>query len=262
MKKTLSWILITAFVFMLAGCGSKGPAANEANGGAASKVPKQSETTSDAKTLPDSYPKEILPLAADAEIFDVRENPASKGLEVMYVSDNDIDTLCDYYEGKLKDAKDLSTAQTQDGYMITAKMDGVGYTIMLSKDAMKPNPQYAGKKLVYIILSGLEGIASGSQMPEGEGEAWPPADLPGVPKFKGHIYKILREDGIIWLEIIVESADEVKSYIGELRGAGFSFDSEPDVKMDHIQFFAFKGNSILNFAYDAEENSVSIEYHK
>ena len=143
MKKILSLILMSVLILALAGCGAKGPAADEANGGTTSVEPKQSQTTGDpqkpnktvsgSKTLPASYPKEILPLAADAEILDVRENPASKGLEVMYVSDNDIDTLCDFYEGALKDAKDLSTTETQDGYTITAKIDGVGYNIMFFK---------------------------------------------------------------------------------------------------------------------------------
>ncbi len=167
MKRLLSIILMSVLILALAGCGSKEPAANKANGGTASAEPKQSqatgdpqkpqnETASDSKMLPASYPKEILPLAADAEILDVRENPANKGLEVSYVSDNDIGTLCDYYEGALKDAQDLSTNETSDGYIISANMDGVGYTIMLSKDAMKANPQYAGKVSVYIVLTGLK----------------------------------------------------------------------------------------------------------
>lgn len=51
-------------------------------------------------------------------------------------------------------------------------MDGVGYTIMLEKNAMNPNPQYAGKISVYIILTELKGISGGvPQRPEGEGEA-------------------------------------------------------------------------------------------
>lgn len=263
MKKILSIFLASVLILALAGCEAKGPLANQTNGGEASQAPKQSETVFGSKMLPAIYPKETLPLAADAEIIDVRENPANKGLEVMYVSDNNIDTLCDFYVGALKDAKDLSTTETQDGYMITAKIDGVDYTIMLDKNAMNPNPQYAGKISVYIILAGLEGISGGtSQMPEGEGEAWPSADLPGVPELKGHIGQILREDGIIRLEITVESAEKVKSYIGELIEAGFSFDTQPDTESSHMEFLAFKGSGMISFAYKGEENLVSIEYQK
>lgn len=263
MKKKSSLVLMFVLILVLAGCGAKGPTANEANGGAASRAPKQSETVADSKKLPASYPKEILPLAADAEILDVRENPVNKGLEVSYVSSNDIDTLCDYYEGALKDAKNLSTTKMPDGYMITAKLDGVSYSIMLSKEAMKSNPQYAGKISVYIILTGLEGISGGgSQLSEGEGEAWPSTDLPGVPQLKGHIGQIMREDGIIRLEITVENAEKVKIYIKELTAAGFRFDTQPDTESDHVEFLAFKDSNMMSFAYKGEENLVSIEYQK
>ncbi len=179
MKKILSLILMLVLILALAGCGAKEPVANEENGGAVSGAPQQRETTGElnkpqnniaghSKTLPASYPKEILPLAVDAEILAVRENPENQGLELSYVSDNDIGTLCDYYEGLLKDAKDLSTTEIPGGYMISAQLDGVGYNIMLSEDAMDPNPKYAGKKSVYIILTGLNAISDGE--PESEGE--------------------------------------------------------------------------------------------
>lgn len=41
-------------------------------------------------------------------------------------------------------------------FTITAKIDGVAYSIILDKNAMNPNSQYAGKVSVYLILSGLE----------------------------------------------------------------------------------------------------------
>ena len=274
MKRLLTIILMCVLLLASAGCRANGPAANGAStaseastesgasGVTSSQAPKQSETDAGSKTLPSSYPKEILPLAADAEILDVRENPANKGLEVIYVSGNNIDTLCDYYEGALKDAKNLNTQETSDGYIITSKMDGVGYTVILSKDAMNANPRYAGKISVTILVTGLEGVSGTTQMPEGEGEAWPSADLAGVPQLEGHIDKILREDGIIRLEITVESAEKVKSYIGELRAAGFTFDTEPDTESSHMEFLAFKDSGMMSFAYKGAENLVSIEYQK
>lgn len=272
MRRILSLFLASVLILALAGCGAKEPAANEANGGTSSAEPKQSQTIGDpqkpneaasgSKTLPAGYPKETLPLAADAEIIDVRENPVSKGLEVMYVSDNDIDTLCDYYEGVLKDAKDLSTTETQDGYMITAKIDSVGYTIMLSKDAMKSNPQYAGKISIYLILCGLQGIAGSTEKPKGESLAWPFDEMPGVPELKGHISKILREDSIMHFEMTVESAETIKSYVGELTAAGFTFDSAPDLESDHIEFLAFKDGSMINLGYGNDGNFVAFDYQK
>lgn len=250
MKKILSLILVSVMILALVGCGEKEPMADNA------KV----ETTSDSKTLPASYPKETLPLAADAEIIDVKEYPANKGLEVMYVSDNNIDTLCDFYEGALKDAKDLSTTETQDGYMITAKMSGIDYTIMLDKSAMNSNPQYAGKVSVYLVLLGQEGAAGPTEEPKDESLAWPFDEMPGVPELKGHISKILREDGVMHFEMTVESAETIKSYVEELTAAGFIFDSAPDLESDHIEFLAFKEGSVINLGYGSDDNFVAFDY--
>jgi len=272
-KRIISLVLMLVLVLAFIGCGSKVPSANKAKSETASAKSNKNQTDGDhnqrpsnktaSKTLPANYPKEILPLAADAKILDVKENLANKVMEVSYVSDNEIDTLCDYYEGALKDAENLNTAKTSDGYMISARLGGTEYSIMLSKDAMKANPQYSGKISVYIILSGLEGdSARAAWVPEGKGKAWPSEDLPGVPQLEGHISQILREDGIIRIEIIVKSVDRVKSYIGELSAADFSFDTEPDVDSDHMEFLAFKDSSMISFAYKGAENIVSIEYQK
>lgn len=272
MRRILSLILASVLILALAGCGAKEPAANEATGGTVSGEPKQSqtagepqkpqnETASGSKTLPASYPKEILPLAADAEIIDVRESPLSKGLEVAYVSDNNIDTLCDFYEGALKDARDLNTDETADGYWITAKMDGIDYTIMLDKNAMNPT-KYAGKVSVYLILSGLEGVSASTEKPNDESLAWPFDEMPGVPELKGHISKILREDDIMHFEMTVESAETIKSYVAELTAAGFTFDSAPDLTSDHIEFLAFKDSSMINLGYDSDDNFVAFDYQK
>ncbi len=267
MRKKMTCAIILVMIILITGCGIKPATVNDPSkdvnkGNVADASPSPGAIKDDEFGLPDSYPKDILPLAVDAEIIDVRENPASNGLEVMYVSNNNIDTLLDFYEGALKDAQALNTDETTDGYMVTAMMDDVNYVINLSKDAMNPNPKHAGKISVYIILSGLEGVSGESLMLEGEGEEWPPAELPGVPKLDGHISQILKEDGIIRLEITVEDNNKVKSYLGELTEAGFTFDTEPDPDSDHMEFLAFKDNSMMSFGFKGEENLVTIEFQK
>lgn len=269
MRKDLIWTFVLVLMLLFAGCVDKSSAAEKrssevahGNKGTSTEEGSSSDTAKDELILPESYPKEVLPLVDDAKILDVRENPTNKGLEVSYVSENDIDVLCNYFEVALQDAKNLSTTEMPDGYMITAKLESVSYFIMLSTDALKFNHEYFGRTSVYIMMTGLEDVAVGSKLLEDEGEAWPLADLPGVPQFKGHINKILREDGVIWLEIKVEGVEKVISYVRELTESSFSFDAEPDTKSDHVQFVAFKDNSVLNFDYDAKESYVTIEYHK
>jgi hypothetical protein len=265
MKKFFTCAFIFVLILSIAGCGISGKTGEDPKykeeGGNDSKSPDSNE--GGELSLPDSYPKEMLPLAADAEILDVRENPANNGLEVDYVSGNNIDTLVDFYEGLLLTAEDLQTSEVESGRMITAKVDGVYYTIMLSEGIMDKNPKYAGKVAVSIILLVIDNAGNDKPSPPaGEGETWPGEELPGVPQLMGYISQIQYEDDTVRLEIIVDNDDVVKSYFGELTAAGFRFDAEPDTESEHIQFLAFKGNSTMNFAYKAEEQLVFIEYQK
>lgn len=263
MKKILFFILLSILILALAGCGAKEPAGSPSNSGSASSEPKSNQTNDDSNALPASYPKELLPLAIDAIILDVREHPENKGLEVSYVSGNDIDTLCDFYEGKLKDAPDLDTLETEGGYMITAKIDDVYYTIILDKNAMKPNPQYAGKISVNIMLTGLEGVSGNpSKTSEDNGKAWPFAELPGVPELKGHISKILLEDSGVFIEMTVENAAVMENYVDEIKNAGFELETNPILDNDHMEFVAFKDGSLINIGYAGKDNFVSFEYQK
>ena len=60
----------------------------------------------------------------------------------------------------------------------------------------------------------------------------------------------------------MESAEKVKSYIDELTAAGFSFDTDPNMESNHMEFLAFKDSSMMSFAYKGAENLVSMEYQK
>lgn len=260
MKKAFNWVFVSLLVLVLVGYLSVNSVANQALGAASTQ---QIKTKSDDKLLPSSYPSDILPLPADAEIFIVLENPGNNGLEVAFVSDYNFDTLCDYYAKALKGAHDLMTIPSERLYMIGGQLEGVGYMIMVSKDAMNPNPQYVGKISVYIILTGLKGVSSDKTLePSRDGNSWPSADLPGVPKLPGHISYVLRQDDIVLLEIQVEATSVVETYLDDLKGAGFSFDGQPVRSNEHIQVIAFKDSSILNFSYNVNEKTVYLEFMK
>lgn len=213
-------------------------------------------------TLPNNYPSDVLPLVADAKILDVRVNPANNGVEVSYVTELDIEVLKKHYESALSGGTGRITTPTSDGYMLMSKVGDVHYTVMLSKDALKTNPAYAGKNSVYIVITGLPGANAAPERPKEQGETWPAKELPGVPELSGVIDYLLVEAGGVYLEIIVENASVVKQYLDELQDAGFSFDEAPDLDSEHIQLLAFGETGILNFAYKAVENRVFIEFQK
>lgn len=216
---------------------------------------------SSSQTLPPSFPAEISPLITGIGIV-VMENPASKGVEVFYASYDNIDFLLNLYMNTLKDAESIDSQKTSSGYWIYAKMAGVDYSIMLDEKAMNPNPEYAGMVAVHLIITGLEGIGEDSSLPMKDGKEWPTEEMTGVPKLEGYIERSFVDDGVIYLEIVVESESVVHEYITEITKAGFTLDETPSLDHNHIQFFAFKDASILNFAYDVEEGVVYLEYQK
>ena len=205
---------------------------------------------------------DLIPLVADAEILDVRQNSSNTVLEVYYVSRSHIDTVAEFYGNALKKFENLTIRKIQFGYMITANLDKLHYMIMLSENAMDPNPKYADTLAVSVILTGLDAKSAEQKVSEENGEKWPPAELPGVPELMGQIQQILREDGIVQICMIVEGAEMVKKYLDELQIAGFRFDSEPVFHGDHLEFVAFRDGSILNFVYKGIEQSVFFEYLK
>ncbi|HOJ12819.1 MAG TPA: hypothetical protein PK733_19820 [Clostridiales bacterium] len=215
--------------------------------------------------LPDNYPKEILPLAGDAKIINVVQNTQNNGLGIIYISDDDLDSLLELNESALSDAKDLKVLETDDGYMLMASLEGVHYTIMIGEGLFDQNSEYKGKQSVYIELTRAEGLSDngeGAEIPADGGKPWPASDMAEVPELPGYIGNVHIGDDAIRLEITVEGLDVVKGYIGELKNAGFSFDSEPDTSNEKIEFIAFKDSTMLNFAYKAAEKLVFIEYIK
>jgi len=209
-----------------------------------------------------SIPEGLLSLPDDAEVLDVRENPANKGLEVSVVSNYGVEALRDLYVEALQGAQESRVLTVPGGYMITATVSGVDYNIMLSSTAMDPNPKYAGKSSIYAVLTGIESSLDTPDEPPAGGLAWPAHELPGVPRLRGQIHKILVEGGSVYLEITVENSDVVKAYIEDVREAGFSFDSEPTFIDGHVEFFAFRGENILGFGYGEDDNFVAMEYVK
>lgn len=232
MRRVLPWIIITT-LFMI------------------------SFNVSASPTLPEG----LLTLPKDAEILDVRENPASGGLEIALVSDLKLDELHALYLEALQEAEELDSTAIPGGYMISATLDGIHHTIMLSEDAMDANLVYRGKTSVYAILTGLQGRTAQEPIEQGvQGLPWPTQDLPGLPELKGQIHKAFKEGGSVYLEITVKSSDVIQSYIEDLKQAGFSFDSEPQLIDGHLEFFGFLGDSMLGFGYGDDDHFVALEF--
>lgn len=276
------FIIITtiAFIFSFSACGVKEKNPDERGAGkviekAVDDTQKTVEVNSELKpnvgdvgnnlSLPDNYPKEILPIAGDANIIYVGQHPENNGLGISYVSEDDLDSLLELNKSALSDATNLMVMETDVGYMLMASLEGISYTIMIGEGIFDHNPEYKGKQGVHIELTGVKGLSDGgieAEVPGDGGKPWPASDMIDVPELEGYISNAYTEDNVIRLEITVNDLDAIKNYIDQLENAGFTFDSQPDTSNDNIEFFAFRDSTILNFAYKAAENLVFIEYMK
>lgn len=265
MKKSILIFLMSVSVLSLLGCGSEKKSATPATDKNISRSLKNQSSPNSSKPLPEFYPKEAVPLAVDAKIFDIKENIAAKSLEIMYATNNDINTVCDFYESAFKNFEKLETTRNEmSDITISAQNDGETYIIMLyGENLMKHLPEFANKKTVVMNLRNLKNFP-GTQKAIKQAKkslAWPTSELPGVPELVGHITNIIREDNAIYFN--VEVADNsVQNYPAELTKAGFTIEDNPDITPERMQFMASKGNSMLNFAYKDKEKSASFEYHK
>lgn len=265
MKKSIFIFLISISVLSLLGCGLEKKSAAPVTDKNISRSLKNQSSSNFLKSLPEFYPKEAVPLAVDAKIFDIRENAAAKSLEIMYATNNDINTVCDFYESAFKNFEKLETTRNEMADItISAQNDGETYIIMLySENLMKHIPEFANKKTVVMNLRNLKNFSGAQKAVKQTKKSvpWPTSEMPEVPELVGHINNIIRQDNAIYFN--VEVADNsVQNYPAELTKAGFTIENNPDITPERMQFMASKGNNKLNFAYKDKEKSASFEYHK
>lgn len=256
MKRILSFILASTLMLALGGCGTKEPVGNKETGGKATMELKS------MITLPDYLPKDFRLFPDGAVIVDGREHPPAKAYEITYLSDSSLETLRDFYKAALKDGKNFSSTEFGDGYNVSAKINDIDYIATILKLTMGPD---TGRSSVRLSVRGLKEISDGSDKPKGEGKAWPSADLPGVPELKGHIksVEIDEDDHVVRVDVIVDSADAVRNYVGELENAGFrNLPSPENLEDEHMEFDGSSDASYINIGYKGSEKSVCIQYMK
>ncbi len=167
-------LTIIAFIFSFTACGKKEKNTHQRGAG---KVDGKSADYTDKTTkadpalklnmgdvsnnlpLPDNYPKEILPLAEDAKIINVMQHTENNGLGVIYISDDDLDSLLELNKSSLSDAKDLKILETDAGYLLMTSLEGVHYTIMIGEGLFDQNPDYKSKQSVHIELTGVKELS-------------------------------------------------------------------------------------------------------
>lgn len=140
MKKIISIILIILLVsFMITGCGSGSKAENissqDAGTNSSAEPPsevKEIEEKSDTEinvsmgqagnnmSLPDGYPKDVIPLLEDANIVNVNDarDTISKAIGIGYMTSKSLEEAVEFYQDVMKDGKIDMENKTDDSFVI------------------------------------------------------------------------------------------------------------------------------------------------
>jgi predicted small lipoprotein YifL len=221
MKKFLC--VFTIFIMMVssfAGCGSKGGSKDSNKNEQTSNNPVKSSTNDASKnsetgvkvdmgkigtglSLPDGFPKDVVPLLGDANIINVIDNKAAKAIGITYTTGKKFEDAVAFYSQVLKDAGERSETKTDGGYLLFGKKAGIDLSVVVSK--------YEGEKVSILLnVSTANKETSGSTTPaeNNKFENAKTVQLPeNYPKAK---LPIINGDKIV--EASLTESDSGKSY--------------------------------------------------
>jgi hypothetical protein len=137
--------IMMAFVF--AGCGNKEAdnsneqtsnnpvesSVNETskNSGADIKVNMGASGTN--MSLPDGFPRDVVPLLDDANIVNVIDNKESMAMGVTYTTDKSLEEAIAFYQNVFKDVEERVETKTDSGYMLFGKKNNIDITAVIAK---------------------------------------------------------------------------------------------------------------------------------
>jgi len=81
-------------------------------------------------SLPDSFPKDVLPLPEDANIVNVNEGSDNKGIGIIFKTGKSFDEAITYCQDIMKDGTIFAEDKKDDSYFLMGNKDK--YSIMIS----------------------------------------------------------------------------------------------------------------------------------
>jgi preprotein translocase subunit SecD len=174
MKKVLCvFIVILIMTSFLVGCGNKDDSKNEdvsSNSVQSSSNDAEKNSGGDIKvnmgnsgvnlSLPDGFPKDVVPLLGDANVINVIDNKESKAIGITYTTDKSFEDAVAFYQEVIKDGVERSESASENGYLMFANKAGIDISAVISK--------YEGEKVsVFLNVSTANQETSGSSTTSG-----------------------------------------------------------------------------------------------
>lgn len=228
--------ICTVFIMMVsafAGCGNKEKdnskneqgsnnpvesSVNDASKNSGSDIKVNMGTSGTNMSLPDGFPKDVVPLLDDANVINVIDNKESKTMGITYTTDKSFEDAAAFYQNVIKDAEDRSETKSDNGYMIYGKKNNIDITAVISK--------YEGDKIsVFLNVSMLDQETSNNttsaessyftdakvvDLPEG----YPKAKLPIINEDKVTEASLTESEGGNSFYLIVLSTKKIKDIVG------------------------------------------------
>lgn len=142
--KKIAAILLFALIMslVLIGCGGGEDQATKDTGSPAtegtvkledgSKVNYGTAKPGTSLSLPDAFPKDIVPLLDDAEINFVNTNDANKAIGVTFSTDKSLDEAIAFYQKVMADGKVNVENKGEGTYFIVGSKDSYAVTISMT----------------------------------------------------------------------------------------------------------------------------------
>jgi hypothetical protein len=158
---------------ILVGCGNKEGSKNEdasSNSVQSSSNDAEKNSGGDIKvnmgnsgvnlSLPDGFPKDVVPLLGDANVINVIDNKESKAMGITYTTDKSFEDAVAFYQEVIKDGVERSESASENGYLMFANKAGIDISVVISK--------YEGEKVsVFLNVSTADQETSGSSTTSG-----------------------------------------------------------------------------------------------
>jgi hypothetical protein len=131
---------------MFVGCGNKDGSKNEeasSNSVQSSSNNAEKNSGGDIKvnlgnsgvnlSLPEGFPKDVVPLLGDANIINVIDNKESKAIGITYTTERSFEDAIAFYQEVIKDGVECSETASENGYLMFVKKSGVDISVVVSK---------------------------------------------------------------------------------------------------------------------------------
>lgn len=140
--------------------------------------------------LPDSFPKNVVPILGDANIINVNENRDSKAIGITYTTEKPLNVATDFYLEAMKNANGYEVTTDETFSIISGEKENYYITVIVGK--------YEGDNVSVMLDIGMQNLQTGSISSEAStGSYYDEAALVDLPEsYPVDLFPIFKGDKV------------------------------------------------------------------